>query len=290
MLNLLRRIVLKHSSRTRGQSFVELALILPVLLLMLLGLVEVAFFMSKYLDGLDLTREAARFASIRDPFSAAAHDYDCFTANMFDFFWDTSCIFSPPEPYKAAEPTNLANCPNPAPLGGNQWCNGLNKYLSFNPATDDVVITVFSIAENNTILRTYPFGGSEVVTDEHGNPSYYWALSNHIDQPSNGTAANPRRDNWKKNCGGAVVNNLPYFTQARIENTGALSLVSSDFPTGVVTDPLGRKGFVGVELYYCHTQVLGLPVFTIFIPNPIMMHVYTLMPLPAAAPTPTPIP
>jgi len=55
MLNLLRRIVLKHSSRTRGQSFVELALILPVLLLMLLGLVEVAFFMSKYLDGLDLT-------------------------------------------------------------------------------------------------------------------------------------------------------------------------------------------------------------------------------------------
>ncbi len=54
--------------RFRGQSFLELALILPILLIMLMGLVEVSLFIGRYLDILDLTREAARFASVRDPF------------------------------------------------------------------------------------------------------------------------------------------------------------------------------------------------------------------------------
>ena len=56
-----------------------------------------------------------------------------------------------------------------------------------------------------------------------------------------------------------------------------------------VVDPIdGTKGFVAVEIYYCHTQALNLPVFTLFVPNPLMIHAYTIMPLPAAAPTPTP--
>ncbi len=87
----------------RGQAFLELALILPVLLIMLIGMVEVVFFIGRYLDVLDLTREAARFASQRDPqideIIAGAGippgDYDCSTANDFNFFYDTSCIFSP---------------------------------------------------------------------------------------------------------------------------------------------------------------------------------------------------
>ena len=37
---------------------------------MLLGMVEVVVFIGRYLDVLDLTREAARFASVRDPFTA----------------------------------------------------------------------------------------------------------------------------------------------------------------------------------------------------------------------------
>ena len=59
--------------RFRGQSFLELALILPILLIMLMGLVEVSLFIGRYLDILDLTREAARFASVRDPFRHRTH-------------------------------------------------------------------------------------------------------------------------------------------------------------------------------------------------------------------------
>ena len=63
---------IRHRQLSRGQSFVELALVVPILLLILLGVVEVAFFMGRYLDVLDLTREAARFASGRSPYLITA--------------------------------------------------------------------------------------------------------------------------------------------------------------------------------------------------------------------------
>ena len=50
----------------KAQSFVEFALVLPILLLILLGVVELTLFMGSYINLVDLTREAARFASNRD--------------------------------------------------------------------------------------------------------------------------------------------------------------------------------------------------------------------------------
>jgi hypothetical protein len=47
---------------------------------------------------------------------------------------------------------------------------------------------------------------------------------------------------------------------------------------------------VAVEFFYCHAQILNLPIMSDYLPNPIQIHAYTIMPLPAAAPTPTPIP
>ena len=55
----------------RAKSFLEFALVLPILILVLLGVVELTLFLGTYINLLDLTREAARFASNRDPFSAA---------------------------------------------------------------------------------------------------------------------------------------------------------------------------------------------------------------------------
>jgi len=54
---------------SKGQSLIELALVLPVMILLLLGIAETAMFMGRYLDLLDLTREAAREASRDDPFA-----------------------------------------------------------------------------------------------------------------------------------------------------------------------------------------------------------------------------
>lgn len=276
-------------ARPRGQSFLELALVLPVLLIMLLGLVEVAYFIGHYLDALDLTREAARFASNRDPFAPIVSDLDCSTADRFNFYWDTACVFSPPPPPNETI-CYAALADNGKDLGGGKlnWCNGMNQYLDFNPATDDIVISIYrmySIKENNQ-YRTIIGSGSpnngnnpENVTDYKGYTSYYWAFSNHK------TGAYVATDNWKKDCQGNVVRSEPYYTQARLEDI--LNLSSSEFPSNVTpTQTTSNRGFVAVEIFYCHRQILGVPLLTDFIPNPLMLHTYTLMPLPAAAPTP----
>ncbi len=267
---------LPAATHRRGQSFVELALILPVLILLLLGVVEVAIFVGRYLDVLDLTREAARFASMRDPFQYVPPNpyppgqdcmqpnpgtgvlqpdfsnindrcLDCSDSAFYHFYFSTACIFSPPE---GAE-TCRENDP---------FCNGLNPYILLNPQTDDVVISVYTVAVGAaTPIRAWPAG------------SEYWALSDHDeDREHNG--------NWQRNCAGETVRTQPHFTRDVV-------MASANNP-----DSPGSKGFVAVELYYCYEQVLNLPIFTQFVPNPIQIHAYTIMPLPAAQPSPTPKP
>jgi hypothetical protein len=50
------------------------------------------------------------------------------------------------------------------------------------------------------------------------------------------------------------------------------------------------SGMIMVEIYYQHYQMLGLPILSTWVPNPIRMHTYSIMPYPSADPTPTPIP
>jgi len=184
MKSLLRKFNLRD--RQNGQSLVELAIILPLLLLMLIGMVEVAFTMFIYLTELDLTREAARFASIRDfsalaPFGdlnptgpvspACANDEDgnpitdparcaCLDEDLH-FFLDAACFFTDQK---------------------------LNPFLPFNQSTDDVVITVYTIA-----------GGH---ISEHHPAAGYWSLNN---------------DNWTRDCEGNTVRSAPFFSDADVE-------------------------------------------------------------------------
>lgn len=230
-----------RSKKEKAQSFVELALVLPIILLILLGVIEVSFFISRYLDVMDLTREAARFASIRDPNFLWANP-SCSNPSQFNFYYHTACIFSPP--------AGAAVCTDP------NFCNGLNPLVYLNPATDDVVIEVILITGSQTVDHIYP------------EPNHYWAFSdNDADTTHNG--------NWKKDCQGNVILSEPYYTSATIQP----ELVSGS-PT--------NKGFVGVEFFYCYHQVLNLPIANWVIPNPLRIHAYSLMPLPAAQPTPTP--
>ena len=50
------------------------------------------------------------------------------------------------------------------------------------------------------------------------------------------------------------------------------------------------KGFVVVEAYYCYHQVMTVPLVGLLFPDPMKLHVYTIMPLPFADPTSTPMP
>jgi hypothetical protein len=275
--------------KSRGQSLLELALVLPVLILILLGLVEVSIFIGRYLDALDLTREAARFASVRNPFTSidtpitgpgddvnsdGRRDPDCSDPNQFFFYYQTACVFSPPT--------------NPACVAADDpFCNGMNPYLDLNLETDDVLISVYTVEGDNDVSNVHPtttisdtrLRGSS-FSDTGGQTSFYWALSDHdVDTSHNA--------NWSKDCNGNVVpGKIPYYSLTRVQNI--IDTTSINDSSGSPVYSPGSKGFVAVEIYYCYTQALGLPVFTTFVPNPLMIHAYTLMPLPDAAPTPTP--
>jgi hypothetical protein len=263
----LNRFRFSRKDPKRGQAFLELALILPVLLIMLIGMVEVVFFIGRYLDVLDLTREAARFASQRDPqikemvANDAQHqpgNQECKVGddqNSFNFFYDTACIFSPTGKSPSCWDAN--------------FCNGLNPFMLLNPATDDVIVTVFTISHNQ-VTNVWPKDAPMAA----GN---YWALSNH-DSYSNPDPDAPNGDNWKRDCQGNEVRTEPHYTATSVQNQ--LLAYGANVPDA--------KGYVAVEFFYCYNQVLNLPLITQFIPNPFQIHAYTIMPLPPGSPTPTP--
>jgi hypothetical protein len=73
----------------KGQSFIEFALLLPLLIVLILAMVEFGFLMNNYMAILDATRNAARFSSDslynhRDGLT------DCDTTT--DFYMQTACI------------------------------------------------------------------------------------------------------------------------------------------------------------------------------------------------------
>jgi hypothetical protein len=244
--------------KNKAQSFVEFALILPILLLVLLGVVELTLFMGTYINLVDLTREAARFASNRDPFAAAsAGDHNCSTTGDFNFFWDTACIFSP---------LQGGACTYSA------FCNGFNSTLGIKSAEDDILVSVFT--ETGVDVG----GVIDPQITNNAAAELPWVWSNH--DPD--TAKN---DNWRRDCDRlatpAAAN--PTFTKAVMQSY-------MDRTTNPAIQAMANKGFVVVEALYCYHQILNIPILSQFLPNPMRIHAYTIMPLPAAQPTPTPKP
>ena len=159
-MHLIHKIRTKFRTRVQssGQSFVELTIILPLLLLMLIGMVEVAFTMFAYMTALDLSREAARFASTRD-FNFEDVDtgnticdgltvQECACEDTFlHYYRDTACFYTDPT---------------------------LNPFFDFDPAKyDDVVVSVLTIADNTVHARhpdpVWSLNGDNWTKDCQGN-------------------------------------------------------------------------------------------------------------------------
>jgi hypothetical protein len=105
----------------RGQSFVELALVMMILLLMLAGVVEFGYLLNSYLKVLDGAREGARYMNAGEAFNASGVTYQSFYV------------------YTAIEAMRVMA---PIPLKGN---NG-----------DDIVVSVFTVAGSS--IRRWPDG------------------------------------------------------------------------------------------------------------------------------------
>jgi len=247
----------------KGQSLIEFAILVPVLILFILGAAELTLFIGAYMNLLDLTREAARFASVRDPFKIFTEQNcgpnDPIThPNPYDnsYFYDTACVFSPIQ--------GSSSCTDPA------FCNGFNSTLYIKPDQDDILITAFTVTDN-AVSDEWGDGAPNVPLVPNVGP---WVWSNH-------DADTAHNNNWKRSCDGTNPNETPnpYFTDAKINDYMAQAGSS-----------VGAKGFVVVEAYFCYHQVMKVPLVGLMFPDPMKLHVYTIMPLPYASPTATPIP
>ncbi len=125
----------RQSRAGRAQSFIELALVLPVLLIILLGLVEVAIFIGRYLDVLDLTREVARQAAREERFTAPS-----------SFFAEMDSYLLPPD------------------------TGGLNSYVSMDPSLDDMIVSVFDLrGSGERIMHVWSGANENYKKDCQGN-------------------------------------------------------------------------------------------------------------------------
>jgi hypothetical protein len=237
------KIKSRSSGRNRGQSFVELSIVLPILLFLLIGFVEVGALIYSYLSMLDVAREAARFASEHDPAVLEGPGAGGFCEDdKLHFYQDTACVI----------------------VGA-----GFNPDLILDPTRDDVTISVFTI-DDNIVTDRLPNDGDGV-----------WSLYG---------------ENWTRNCDGTLKSTTPFMQDIEVENIFNLPPPTA----GPGTPPPGPgtsmpsappdKGRVIVEVYYCHEQLLNLPLISQLLPNPVQLHAYSFMPAPAVAPTPTPLP
>jgi hypothetical protein len=217
LLNLSRR-------RERGQSMVEMALALPILLLLLSGAVEIGMYYNTYLTLVDATREAARYSANGSPtFTDSGENNSCDSeTGTKDFYKKAACLA-------------MQNLPG----------------VNFDPVRDDIVVSVILIRNGSVYMR---FVDAAQNQGEQG-----WSRCESLPIPDDG------------GCVRAASRFSNSVIQARLDQ----------FP-GASTAP--KSAYVLVEIYHVHHQFLGLiPPNLPFLPQEVMMHAYTIMPLPSAA-------
>ncbi len=202
---------------SKGQGLVETALLLPVLLIVLSGLLEFGFLLNEYLSIQDAVRNAARYASDSD-YKSRDNVNDC--DQTLDFYRQTACLVN-------------RELNREAPLVSLDLSNG----------RDDVIISVFSVkGPSGEIAARFPEDVGEAG----------WSMAED-------------------------------FVGTRNQ--------SSSFSTTEVQAKLRgfapNTGYVLVELYYSYDQKLKLPWITAFVPDPILLRPYAVMPNSSAEPTPT---
>ena len=211
-----------------GQSMIELALALPILLLIIVGTLEVGKYFNDYLTLLDATREGARFAADQDYLQV--DPTPVWTCSTSDFYQEAACLVL-------------------------QNMHG----LTFDPSKDDIVVSIVTIVSGTPQTR-YP---NDYFHTTGGNVENGWSY-----------------------CRNVVPNLTPVVTctpAASLFNNQSLQARITQDPTG---SAMPNTAWVVVEIYHLHNQFLGLiPPGLPFLPQQVMMHAYTIMPVPSAAPS-----
>ncbi len=237
--------------RERGQSMLEMALTFPILLLVLAGGLEVGKYFNDYLTLLDATREAARFAADGDINHVVVPPSDIQSCND-DYYAQAACLLLQ------------------------------NKYgVYFDPATDDIIVSTFTIDSTGHAVYRFPYPCSDPYSPPSGYPSVCdsavatrdqgWSFCQHI--TARPGAVSPIKDPPGSDTSyhGPCQPGASFFTRDSLA-----ALLPGDTP---------GTGIVIVEIYHVHHQFLGLvPPGLPFLPQAVVMHAYTMMPVPSAGP------
>lgn len=247
----------------RGQSFVELAFIIPILLLILLGMFEITLAFNAFMQVNDAARNAARFAATNNPYpqdnlgvSPSAYDglNECFTIGSVtgtqNYFRTAAC--------EAA--LNL----QPIDMFG---------------VSDDTYIVVSIFTINDGVVE-YRFDSNQ----ENGTMGW---LNLDADCTGNNPVACGRvffcntsgpNDTWT--CIGQNADNV-YHSAFSIADINSRLVDSIDLTgqgiTSITTAP--DMAFVLVEVFHVHDLVLNIPIISNIIGSQIPIHNFEVMPL-----------
>lgn len=245
---------LDRSSSGRGQSLLETALFLPVLLLFIAGLLEVGAYAIDYMTMLDASREGGRYGANLDPELTSKYPFDmhgapfpdvramtpeqlrdvCDNGETTNFYYEVACLA-------------FQNIPT-----GN-----LDPDIG-----DDIVITVIGVA-NGSIVHRWP------LTPTHRNPDdqgYHFQGAN--DNTMNSTCTISETANCRS---WSLYGNRD-------------SLLDNEFVNAQLESAAPNTAFVAVEVFHAHPHFTGLFTIGDYIPNPIESRAFSIFPVSAAEP------
>jgi len=259
----------------RGQSLTEIALFVPILLLMIIGFAEIGVYINAYINTVDATRAAARYVAAGDPVETQCYVFGSYNTSLWvslssgctqsDYktgaqtvrTWGADAVRATCLGYTQTNFYYVAGCMAilNSPTG---WFSPTAKHV-WGPGEDypgdDVIVTTIPISagvpQMNPAPRMWTLYG---LQPSSGFPSEILSITN---PSTNDFAYQP-----------SLLANLQRFSSAP--------------STGVVV----------VEAYHAHPQLTKL--FTVvnrlagsgaWLPDPIPIHAYSIFPVAALDPT-----
>lgn len=158
----------------------------------------------------------------------------------------------------------------------------LNYYLSLLDATREAA---------RFYSNSDPFNedGSDKMSFYHETAA--WVISNLHPQDANDTSRkitlDPHRDDvivTVFSVSGTTVTRYPTAGDFRLYGNHTSRISNAYIQSQLISDA-PPAGILLVEVYYAYHQTLALPWLSLFLPDPVTLHAYTMMPLSAAEPT-----